>query len=178
MKAYKDLLSQTTRLLCFSKQIRSPLLWGDYAEKHKGLVLEFDVNDELIKHVTYQKKQMKLEGSELREIKNATEKLLTTKYIDWKYEDEARIIFSIDDEEKSNNLVWSNDILFFKFNENFKLNCVILGALSPLHDSEIKNMIPDGRELKVRKVRMSLNEFHIVRDQTYGTNVLTNNKIH
>ena len=39
-------------ILCFSRNWRSPMMWGHYASNHKGLCLGFDVNDAITAPVT------------------------------------------------------------------------------------------------------------------------------
>ena len=43
MKETKKRLSSKIRLLSYSKTRNNALLWGHYADKHKGVALEFDI---------------------------------------------------------------------------------------------------------------------------------------
>ena len=39
MKETKEDLSKSNGLLCFSKNWKNPVLWGHYADKHRGIAL-------------------------------------------------------------------------------------------------------------------------------------------
>lgn len=49
----KQELSKSKGLLCFSKTWRNPVLWGHYADKHKGLCLGFEIASNLLGKVEY-----------------------------------------------------------------------------------------------------------------------------
>ena len=48
-------LRQAFGLLCFSLDWHNPLLWGHYADRHRGLPLGFDVDEQILKPVSYVK---------------------------------------------------------------------------------------------------------------------------
>src|SRR5574340_35150 len=57
---FRKVLTETKRqlstghgLLCFSKSWRHPMLWAHYADKHGGVCLGFDVNDDKLENVSY-----------------------------------------------------------------------------------------------------------------------------
>jgi hypothetical protein len=170
MPAYKDGLTSTTFLVCLSKTIKSPVLWGHYADKHTGLALEFEVHPDLIKHINYQDSKFKVDSSDLKDCKNTIEKLLTTKYSDWSYEEERRIILSIDDV-----VFGQNDMYFYDFNEKFKLKALLLGALSQLDKKTISMNLSYGEELRVSKCQTSLSEFKIIIDDQDESQVIFGN---
>jgi len=53
IKATKKTLSESRGLLCFSKNWHNPVLWGHYADKHRGICLGFDMPEDLPTKVDY-----------------------------------------------------------------------------------------------------------------------------
>ncbi len=53
MNARKNELSETTGILCFSRNWRNPVQWSHYAEHHKGICMGFDVSKRLLAKVDY-----------------------------------------------------------------------------------------------------------------------------
>jgi|WetSurMetagenome_2_1015567.scaffolds.fasta_scaffold509127_1 hypothetical protein len=136
-KIYRE-ISKRYGLLCFSSKWQEPLLWGHYADKHRGIALGFEVlRDEILK-VDYSSKLKRIE----LELKNNIDKnielfldLAKTKYKSWSYEDEFRILINIGDCIKDKNL------LFVKFKERLKIKEIILGCkFDKRKFEEIKNL--------------------------------------
>ena len=80
---------------CFSENDKNILMWSHYANNHEGLVLEFDVAETIETFlpafkVNYSSKYSTL--SYLNKNKKEHLELLTTKSVDWEYEEEWRII--------------------------------------------------------------------------------------
>ncbi len=95
MKACKQELINNTGILSLSKTNNSVTMWSHYSEKHEGLVFELDVE----KDCTFFKMFGMVDYIEEYELFSFAEdpkdelfNLFTTKYIDWEYEQEIRII--------------------------------------------------------------------------------------
>lgn len=166
MRVYKTYLADKVFLICLSKSWRSPLLWSHYADRHKGMALEFDVPDRFIEHIKYQKRRIKFDEIKLANREDTTKKLLTTKYVEWAYEDEARIIIPF------KGVTYNNNICFYKFNNIMKLRSVILGPLSKLTDSMIQEKLPHKSSITVIRSRMAFREFHVVRNKNHHVSKL------
>lgn len=122
-------VSKNYGLLCFSKKWEEPLLWGHYADKHKGVAIGFEILKDEIFEVEYssEPKRTKFELTNNRE---ENEKLFLdlakTKYEKWSYEEEHRILvklkdcFSVRFENK--------DLLVVKFHERLKVKKIIFGC--------------------------------------------------
>src|SRR5438046_1893748 len=82
-------------LMCFSRTWTNPVIWAHYADQHRGLCLGFDVPDALIKEISYTKTRepypLDLFDSDEAEQLRLTDRLLFTKFEDWRYEDEIRV---------------------------------------------------------------------------------------
>ena len=95
----KKKLDEIIRVLCCSASWDSPLLWGHYGDKHKGVALELEVPDCAAEAISYRKTREKVDFETLftnrdDEAKRRFFKISNTKYIEWGYEDEYRIQFS------------------------------------------------------------------------------------
>jgi len=98
----KELINSKSReilskkgVVCFSKANDSLLEWAHYSDSHRGVCLTFDVMGDLTFFVTplnvlYQKEYPIY--NYLDEPNNLATKLIRTKFIDWRYEKEVRII--------------------------------------------------------------------------------------
>jgi hypothetical protein len=93
--------SRGFRLLCCSHRDDSILMWSHYADKHRGIVLEIEV-DELIPDlplsnyaydVRYRSSPPTISAlhGDLESFDSAINLSLSTKAIEWSYEEEARI---------------------------------------------------------------------------------------
>lgn len=55
IRATKQQMAEQYGLLCFSLDWQNPLLWSHYADRHRGLALGFDVNEQKLNPVSYVK---------------------------------------------------------------------------------------------------------------------------
>ena len=118
-------VSKKYGLLCFSKKWEGPLLWGHYADKHKGVAMGFRILKDEILEVKYCS-MLKRTEFELTNSEEKNEKLflnlVETKSEDWSYEEEYRIVVKLGDcdEDKSS--------YFMKFADRLKVDEIILGC--------------------------------------------------
>lgn len=57
---WKTRTSKKIGLLCFSMTWRNPLLWSHYADRHRGVALEFEIEDDFVVPVQYSLSRMRL----------------------------------------------------------------------------------------------------------------------
>jgi hypothetical protein len=95
LKESKTQLIENVGILSLSKNYKSITMWSHYSKNHEGLVFELDVKKDysffyMFGIVDYIEEYELLSYAEdpRKELYN----LFTTKYIDWKYEEEIRII--------------------------------------------------------------------------------------
>ena len=107
----KAAMAEKGRLLCCSKSYKSPVLWGHYADSHKGVALELDIPSKYVIDVEYVEERFELIESDLIEafgkedrLKEINSKLLRIKYKEWGYEDEARVVFEASEAESIGGL--------------------------------------------------------------------------
>lgn len=165
LNKFKDNLNSTKGMICFSGSWSNPLLWGHYADKHAGMALGFDVPDEYLSRVQYTTQRARVEfDQKTRTIVNGqgvTERLLRTKFSDWKYENEIRMFVDLDPklQEGENHFVeFSNDLI---------LREVILGLKCDLPVSCVRQLLKDEPiSVKVLKAGMALRTFKIIEDRS------------
>lgn len=160
LKTHKSYLSHKWCFLCFSKTWESPLLWSHYAERHKGMALVFEVPEIFFEHIKYQKQRIKINEATV-EGEDTTRRLLTTKYIEWAYEKEARVFRPVSD------VVYEANLPFVHFDRKLALKSVVLGPLSKTTDSQIEERLPQNVGVSVIRSCMALKTFHIVRNEQY-----------
>ena len=102
---------QSLLFACFSLKKDSILMWSHYANQHKGACVEFEINDDDFKRVSYKKKPPCFSLTRIFELMLGHEmagtpleyeddtlsfvlKPILTKYIGWKYEKEIRCGYS------------------------------------------------------------------------------------
>jgi len=150
----KDQMAQCYGVLCFSLAWHNPLLWSHYADRHRGIALGFDVSDEILERISYVEERATLTRIEFETAKS----LLFTKYVDWKYEQEARIFVSLDEQDASG-------LYFGDFNERLILREVIVGTLCRVTSSDLNESLANREGVTFTKARLAFNTFQIVGDQ-------------
>ncbi len=85
-------IAKSKGLICFSENKYDPVQWAHYAENHKGVCLGFEVPERILKKVKYV--SARLAKSTLND-HDKQEKLLTTKFKHWEYEEERRLLLDI-----------------------------------------------------------------------------------
>lgn len=148
-------------LICFSKSWRNPLLWGHYAQKHTGICLGFDVPDHLLVSVIYAKRLLKMAIDPKTKRPKPTEddidKLLRTKFFDWKYEDEMRCFVRLNHETEV-----ESGRHFYSFSEHLELREVVLGLQCELPIQGVRRIVADCKpSVKVLKARISFTRFEV-----------------
>jgi len=159
LTAFCEYLSTTYGALSFSKSANSVLMWAHYCQSHTGICIEFDhtefdLESEWIKcgSVNYHSlnKFPKYKAADLHRdrIDDTAKAILTTKYKDWEYENEWRIISA-----KPNGFIELNDDA---------IKSVILGP-AILEDAETEvRALCEAKNIKVSKATFSKSNYQIV----------------
>ncbi len=155
IKATKETLSKTRGLLCFSKNWQNPVLWGHYADKHRGICLGFDMPKIPPTKVDYVAtrfpKPQNLDEAFMK-------KLLFTKFDPWEYEEEYRAYVSLDEEIEG--------LFYVDFSDSLVLRQVIVGDQSQLSRGQISAALGDlNKKVEVFKVRPAFTSFSVVRNK-------------
>lgn len=162
-KKMKDDINSKSGLICFSKNWKNPLLWGHYAEKHTGMALGFDIPDELLLPVIYARKLIKVtfDPQTGKPSKGVTDKLIRTKFKDWKYENEVRLFVGLDEDRKESG------IFFEPFTTNIQLREVVIGPKCELSISAIRELVKNfSPKVEVIKSRIAFTRFEVLENKT------------
>jgi Protein of unknown function (DUF2971) len=142
-------------IICFCKTWRNPVMWGHYADRHRGICLGFDVADHLAMDVEYVESRLDWPNEVNHDF---VEKLLRTKFLHWSYEEEVRLHCTLEEEEKG--------FYFKEFSDEIILKEVILGSECSLTIKEVKSILGnESGHVSVFKSRPAFTKFEIVKDQ-------------
>ena len=161
LRATKFEQSKKTGLLCFSRGWRNPVQWSHYADRHRGFCMGFDVDDSQVRQVDYRKTPLKFERqrylSDPTYAQDFSERLVSTKFDDWRYEDEFRLYVALDPTAESNGLY------FFEFSDQLRLVELIIGAGNTTTRDQVNSALGNlARQVVVRKARMAFRTYRIV----------------
>jgi hypothetical protein len=127
--------------ICFSRNWSNPVLWAHYADKHRGIALGVDIDDDMVQPIDYVDKPLTLHivGDGLKpELDYLTvNRWLRTKFSDWRYEDEIRASVRLDHGEVEHGCY------FTTFSEDLDLKEVIVGARCETPIAEIRKLVSD-----------------------------------
>ncbi|MDD5289817.1 MAG: DUF2971 domain-containing protein [Patescibacteria group bacterium] len=119
----RKIVSKKYGLLCFSKKWEEPLLWGHYADKHRGIAIGFEILKDKILRVKYntvpKRIEFELTKNQEKNIKLFLD-LAKTKYKVWSYEEEYRILVELNNRNDGH--------YFIQFGDRLKVKEIVLGC--------------------------------------------------
>ncbi len=158
LKYEKSKIAQKKGLICFSKNWHDPVQWAHYAENHSGMCLGFEIPSSSLNKVDYVKRR--LSQSILLRL-DKQEKLLTTKFEHWEYEQEYRLLLNL------NSYNQSNGIYFAPFAPLMELKEVFIGFQSKINFDDVKSSTFGNYEnIIIKKTRPAFKDFKIVWDKS------------
>lgn len=166
IRDFKSAMAKDYGILCFSKNWKSPLLWSHYANRHKGVALEFDVSDSVAHPIVYRKNRYYLNYERFTTGLDSEEDikgLWLTKYIEWKYEKEVRVILRKSECRKV------GDMYFYDLGKDIRLKGIVLGPLCDIPVQDIEDSLPKALNLAIIKARLAFRSFNIVRKKDFAT---------
>ncbi len=163
-KAFKETLtelSEKTGVLCFSRAWHNPVLWSHYGDKHKGVCLGVDIPDETVMPVAYEPKRLKIDKT--RDLKKGEigegtmHRILTTKFADWRYEDEVRVFVDLDERDTKTGLYYRD------FGSDISLKEVIIGPKCHFSVSDLNNVVTKyNGQVRVIPSRLAFRSFSVI----------------
>lgn len=147
-------ISKKYGLLCFCNSWSEPLLWGHYADKHKGIAIGFEISNYKITGVKYETKRVKLELTDDPK-KNEDlffNTLANVKYQKWDYENEYRIWVEL------KNCTIIDGHYFIQFGDSLKVKEIVLGCK---YDNSEEYVLELSRDLNAEVIpsRMAWGEY-------------------
>jgi hypothetical protein len=160
----RDELNQSKGLICFARSWENPVLWGHYADKHAGVALGFEIPNHIPVQAIYAKRpaNIPINRSTGRPLLDhqLMNRLLRTKFWDWKYENEWRVFVQLDHGTKEAGLY------FYDFSDDLRLEEVILGPRCALPIDRVRAMVATfSPAVVVRKARIAFQNFQVVEDK-------------
>jgi hypothetical protein len=161
---------------CFSRSWNNILMWSHYGEKHKGICLGFDVPDELIRTVIYER-EIEVVGSladspiehVMIEGKRIIDKLFETKYKGWCYEDEIRVHGRREEKDEETGFYFSD------FDDGLILKEVIAGPRYLMSRKPIEAALKSySEDVKIMKTTTLARRFEVVIDENGFRDAQTN----
>jgi hypothetical protein len=154
LREYKKEISERFGLICFCEDWYNPLLWSHYADKHRGMCLGFELDDQRLRAVKYVEARQNLR---MPPTKESADELLFTKYRDWQYEKEWRSWFQLDKREDGH--------YFYPFDNFMQLREIIAGPLCTVSKSQIDDALRDhpAKSVAVMKARLAFKTFRVVK---------------
>jgi len=171
-KKFKEYMADRFGILCFSKRWKNPLLWRHYANRHKGVAIEFEIEDSVVLPIKYRKSRYALSlNKEFRRENKLNKKdiegIWLTKYESWRYEEELRVIV-----EKS-DCIKENGFLFYPLSREIKMKGFVLGPFCEITIREIQLLLPAKNTISVIKSRLASRSFDIVTQRDFKKKHLT-----
>lgn len=157
----KDEMDRLNGLLCFSRDWHNSVQWAHYAQSHHGLCLGFDVPDELLKRVRYQRRRMTIDPgiieAEGADAEAFMADLISTKSSHWRYENEVRCFVALDERDPETSLYFAD------FSDQLALREVIVGHSSTVSRADLSEALGDlVHVVRTRKARLAFRSFRIV----------------
>lgn len=155
----KSIFDKRFGIICFSNSSQSPVQWAHYADRNKGVCLGFDVRADSLIDIQYIADRIS-EASFPTHPDHAEEwmrKVLSTKYSQWDYEDEARCFLNLDSKV--------GDYYFKSFDDDMVLKEVQVGFHSEITRVQLAEKLGSlSGSVTSFKVRPAFGSFHMVRN--------------
>lgn len=163
---FLERFSERVGLLCYSGQVRDPVIWSHYAESHRGIALGFDASaasPETLYKVKYSKKRGALDVAAVHGVPvTGTPKLsvmdgFTVKAPSWSYEDEYRTLIDLNTAE----MIGEN---YFVPLPARSLVQVVLGVRCIYSNNDIRRILkswPNAEKIEVLRAKMSRNSYQL-----------------
>lgn len=168
--AFKNYQAKRTGMLCFSRGWHNLLLWSHYADKHRGVALEFEIHQDLIEEVRYTKTRTTLDVPAIMKSGGFTEDhaamIYATKSDHWRYEDEVRVSVALKD------CIKDGDLRFEPFSDLLRPVGVIAGPLCSVTTAQIAQSLPRQTSLLMTRSRLAFKSFNVVANKAYRPEVI------
>lgn len=158
----KKEVSEEMGAICFSKKWSSPVQWSHYGDRHRGMVLGFDIPTDHAREVNYEGERLEqdlLDGFETNEAELG-HKLLTTKFKHWVYEDEIRMFVDLRDPTKENGM------FFLPYCKALVLKEIIIGPRCDFTKQQLLKIVSShSSSIKITKSRLAFQSYRVVKDK-------------
>jgi hypothetical protein len=163
-KKLRDHWEKSLGVICFGKHWRSPVMWAHYAMSHTGVCLGFDVPDHLPRQMIYAPERIKWAVDLAKPIRGVDaqllERVVTTKYAQWAYEEEWRLFAKLEDADPANGEY------YLSFGPTLMLREIIVGAKCPNSVGSFRRLVGNvEKSVEIIKARPAFETFTMVRQK-------------
>lgn len=152
LRKSKSEYSKKYGVICFSSRWGNPVMWSHYAERHEGMVLEFEVPDQRLKIVEYSTRRLAKNMGHRK-----MDDLVKIKFSHWSYENEIRMVLPLKSCEKSRE-----EIHTIPFSNSLKLKRIFLGhSYCPTNDSSLQEKLK-GLDVEIVTARLAFTIFQVI----------------
>jgi hypothetical protein len=155
-------MSKKIGFLSFSKTTKNPLLWSHYADRHRGVALELEIDDAIAIPVRYRKTRLPLNISSIMRnggfTNELSEQLASTKSIHWLYEQEVRVAIHLAE------CTTEESLFFEQLSHQMKIKGILAGALCKLTSEEVQKSLQVSDKVTLRHYRRAFRSFNIVQN--------------
>ena len=176
LEAFRNQSNERYGVICFCENYHDPVLWSHYADGHRGVVLVFEIPDDMAIRIDYQPERFKLavNAAIQRDSFNESDltQLISTKFSSWGYEKEIRIMCRLNDhfcqmDSKGKKVYFESLSLESYGVDALKLIRLIRGVRCDLKPADIASELLAVDTLPVQDARLDVSSFQIIAGETY-----------
>lgn len=152
---------KTLGFISMSETWSNPLMWAHYGKNHTGVCLGIDVPDGKAIKVSYEPSRLQM-VLDLTKLETAIDEgiirtVATTKYKEWEYEREWRLLERLEHSDSETGLY------YLDFSPNFELREIIVGARCERSMPDIRKQVyGNTSEIVMKKLRPAFQTFSMV----------------
>ena len=165
--AFKKTFLAHYGFVSFSQDLFNPVLWGHYADKGRGIALEFEVTPEAkVLTVDYSLEQQRCclntVGNSVYATEEQVHALLGRKGPEWAYEKEKRVIVELCDCDIAS--INGNVPVYLTELKDFRLCGVVLGTECPLTFGHIFSELETRKkeEIAIKRLNLDTHTYHLI----------------
>lgn len=150
------------RVCCLTTKPDNSLMWSHYAEKHTGVCLEFEVQNEVFSTAVKVEYQTEYPPFQMTAAAVGTNvKALTTKSQDWGYEEEYRLI-ALEKSKLSIPGMLSADGNWLTIPENSLLGIITGCQMDDTHKKQIEELVEEsGKSIQIKEALRIPNAYNL-----------------
>ena len=176
LEAFKNHANERYGVICFCENYHDPVLWSHYADSHRGVVLMFEIPDDMAIRIDYQPERFKLAVNAAIQHGSFTEsdltQLISTKFSSWGYEKEIRMMCHLNDhfcqmDSKGRKVYFESLSLESYGVDALKLIGLIRGVRCDLKPADIASELLAVDMLPVQDARLDVSSFQVIAGETY-----------
>lgn len=127
-------------VICMSRTYEQPLLWGHYADNHRGMCLVFEVpEDNQWRDIDYVEHRPKVRRFGVNRFGDLSKSQLLdiahTKYDGWEYEEEVRRLVFLDDYD------FADDIHYQEFDDFMRFRGALFGSRCTISQKQLAALL-------------------------------------